>query len=405
MRDVSAVFVVAGRLLLRHWPAMLALGFLGAALRQAAVYGAIQLSDVQAQLGQLLLVLAPLGYLLPIIVMLRVCRRSLPALGEVEQLEPVAPVERRELRLVDVAVSVLVPFLAVYTAYGLLDADIFRYRNIAAADVVFNEVDEGAGATARRLGIYSLQIALLIVLGAWLLRWVTGRLERKLRLVWLAYLGALLELVYVVQLASQIVVIKVRGVAWIEDRVAYHWVQGWYDAVVDFLGPVAGAFEVSAQLVEDAVGSLDTVVIVPVAWLTVAAVVLGYQLAEQEDEERPRRGGLLSSLMADVKERFSPLVGGLRLLASAGLAPMLLFSVGFVVVTSLPALVHVASRAVIGPQTHNTWLAIGPFELALGYAVSLALSAPMLAAAVDWLVRRRRASRSPVAGPRTPATV
>ena len=404
MRDVLEVFGTAGRLLLRHWPALLALAFLGAAMRQAAVYGAIQLSDVQAQLGQLLLVLAPLGYLLPIIVMLRICRRSLPALGEVKHPEPDAPVERRELRLVDVAVSVLIPFLAVYTAYGLLDADIFRYRNIAAADVVFNEVDEGAGATARRLGIYSLQAALLIVLGAWLLRWVTGRLERKLRIVWLAYLGALLELVYVVQLASQIVVIKTRGVAWIEDRVAYHWVQGWYDAVVDFLGPVAGAFEVGVRFVEDVAGSLDTVVVVPVAWLTVAAVVLGHRLAEREDEERPRRRRS-SSLLAEVKERFSPLVDGLRLLASAGLAPMLLFSIGFVVVTSLPALVRVAARAVIGPQTHNTWLAIGPFELALGYALSLALSAPMLAAAVDWLVRRRRASRSPVAGPRTPATV
>ncbi len=404
MRDVLEVFGTAGRLLLRHWPALLALAFLGAAMRQAAVYGAIQLSDVQAQLGQLLLVLAPLGYLLPIIVMLRICRRSLPALGEVKHPEPDAPVERRELRLVDVAVSVLIPFLAVYTAYGLLDADIFRYRNIAAADVVFNEVDEGAGATARRLGIYSLQAALLIVLGAWLLRWVTGRLERKLRIVWLAYLGALLELVYVVQLASQIVVIKTRGVAWIEDRVAYHWVQGWYDAVVDFLGPVAGAFEVGVRFVEDVAGSLDTVVVVPVAWLTVAAVVLGHRLAEREDEERPRRRRS-SSLLAEVKERFSPLVDGLRLLASAGLAPMLLFSIGFVVVTSLPALVRVAARAVIGPQTHNTWLAIGPFELALGYALSLALSAPMLAAAVDWLVKRRRASRSPVAGPRTPATV
>jgi hypothetical protein len=152
-------------------------------------------------------------------------------------------------------------------------------------------------------------------------------------------------------------------------------------------------------------GSLDTVVVVPVAWLTVAAVVLGYRLAEQEDEERPRRGRLRSSLVAEVKERFSPLVGGLRLLASAGLAPMLLFSIGLVVVTSLPALVHVAARAVIGPQTNNTWFAIGPFELALGYALTLAFSAPMLAAAVDWLVRRRRASRSPVAGPRTPAAV
>jgi len=403
VRDVPAVFVTAARLLARHWPALLCLGLLGAAMRSAAVYGAIRLSDAQAQLGQAMLILAPLGYLLPVVFMLRVCRRSLPALEQVEHLDVVAPVEQRELRLVDVAVSVLVPFLAVYTAYGLLDADIYRYRNIAAADIFLNLKAEGVGATAKRLGIYSLQVSLLFVAAAWALRWVTGRLERRLKIVWLAYVGALIELFYVVMLASQVVVIKVKGRAWIEDRVAYQWVQDAYDAVVDVLGPAAGAFKAVASLAEAVAGSLDAVIVVPVAWLAVAAVVLGYRLADQESPQEARASGFLASLASEAKERFAPLRDGLRLLASAGLAPMLLFSLGFVVVTGLPALVHDAARAVIGPRPHFTWVAISPFELSLGYALSLALTAPMLAAAVDWLVRRRRSARSP-ASPTTSAS-
>jgi hypothetical protein len=398
VRDVPAVFLTAGRLLVRHWPALLALSFLGAAVRLAAVYLAVQVSDVQTQLAQLLLLLAPLGYLLPMVAMLRICRSSLPTLAAVDEIVEEAPTERREVRLVDVAVSALVPFLAVYTAYGLLDADIFRFRNVAAADILFKGLagDPGkAGATASRLGIYSIQVALLIVAGAWLLRYALGRAERRWQLTALAYVGALVELYYTVQLASQVVVIKVEGAAWIEDRVAYRWWTDAYDWVVDALGPVAGAFKAVAGLVEDVVSSLDAVVLVPVAWLALAAVVLGFKLVEQDEPEGGGPQGLLRAIWADVKERFSALVDGVRLLGSAGLVPMLLFSLGFITITRLPALLHEGVRAVVGPQPFQTWYAFGPYELAAGFALSLALTAPLLAAAVDWLVRARAGRRSP----------
>jgi len=304
-----------------------------------------------------------------------------------------APTEGRRLRLVDVAVSALVPFLAVYTAYGLLDADIYRFRNVAAADIFFSGSGGGVGTTAGRLGIYSLQVALLIVAGAWLARFLLGRAERRWHVSALAYVGALIELYYTVQLASQVVVIKVDGEAWIRERVAYHWLQDLYDAVVDLLGPVAGVFEGVATYVEDVAGSLDAVVLVPVAWLALAAVVLGFTLTEQ-DEEVGRRS-FLAALWADVKERFTALVDGVRLLGSAGLAPMLVFCLGFVTVTRLPALLHELVRAVVGPQPFQTWYAFGPYELAVGFALSLTLTAPLLAAAVDWLIRARAASRSP----------
>lgn len=408
MRDVLGVFATAGRLLLRHWPALLALSLLGAAVRNGTVWAATRLSDVSGQLGQLVLVLAPLGFLIPMVAMLSVCRRSLPALQEADEVSDVAPTEGRQLRLVDVTVSLLVPFLAVYESLGLLEADLFRYRNSAAADDFIQAFGNGVldGTTASRLGIYPLQVALMIVAGAWLVRWALGRAERRLHLLGLAFVGAFVELYYTVQLASQLVVLRARGEPWLRDRVAAHWVEDAYDAVTDFLGPLGGAFQGLAHVVELALGSFDAVVVVPVGWLAFAAVVLGYRLVTQEPAPEgpaatPRRG-LVRSFRADLKERFSALFEGLRLLLAAGLLPMLVFSLVLLLFLSVPALVHPALAVVVGPREFGTWLAINPFEIAAGFALSLMLTAPMLAAAIDWLVRTRAATRTQAA-PTTPA--
>ncbi len=236
------------------------------------------------QLGQLMLVLAPLGFLLPVVAMLSVCRRSLPALQEVEALDEVAPTEGRQLRLLDVAVSVMVPFLAVYASYGLLEQDLFRYRNVKAAELFIQGLtpDGEVVSTAGRLGVYSVQVALLIVLGAWIVRYLLGRAERRFHLTALAYLGAFVEVYYTTQLAAQLVVLRVKGRPWLQDRVAAQWLQDAYDAVVDFLGPLAGAFTWLAHGAQDISGSFTLVVVVPVGWLALAAVVLGYRLAEPE---------------------------------------------------------------------------------------------------------------------------
>jgi hypothetical protein len=406
VRDIPVVFLTAGRLLLRHWPALLTLAFLGAAVRNATLWAAVQVSDVQGQLGQLMLVVAPLGYLLPVVAMLSICRRSLPSLQVAAHEVEVAPTERRQLRLADVAVSVLLPFLAVYESYGLLSSDIERFRNLAAADEYFQQ---GTGPISYdyqgRLGIYSLQVALAIVAVAWVLRWALGRIERALGLYVLAFVGAFVEVYYTAQLAGQSVVIRQRGEAWLRERVAVGWLESAYDAVTDALGPVAGAFRWLVDAAQAAFGSFDAVVLVPVAWLTLGAVVLGYRLAEQAPvsaavERSP--GGVLRSFVADVRERFSALLGGLRLLAAAGLAPMLVFSLLFLVVVRIPAFLAYLVRGLVGPRPWDTTYAFDPAQSAIGFALSMALTAPLLAAAVDWLIRTRTVRRSQVA-PTTPA--
>ena len=102
VRDLPGVLRSAGRLLVRHWPALLTIALLGAALRSAAIWTAVIVSDTSGWAGQLFLIVGPLAYLVAIVVMIQVCRRSLPAL----------PMQN-DSRLLDVAVSVLVPFLTV----------------------------------------------------------------------------------------------------------------------------------------------------------------------------------------------------------------------------------------------------------------------------------------------------
>ncbi|MCA0179915.1 MAG: hypothetical protein LCH77_10060 [Actinobacteria bacterium] len=76
-REVGRIVRDAARLLLRHWPALLTLGLLGAAWRSGTLWLAVIVSNRSGPLAQLLLALAPVGYLLAIVAMLRVVRPSL----------------------------------------------------------------------------------------------------------------------------------------------------------------------------------------------------------------------------------------------------------------------------------------------------------------------------------------
>ncbi|RLV51130.1 hypothetical protein D9V37_04215 [Nocardioides mangrovicus] len=412
---MPAVLLTAGRLIARHWPALLALSLLGAGIRAGVLWAAVEVSDSVPILGQLILILAPLGYLLPIIAMLHLCGASLPRLKEVSaQRAPEAVTEGRERRLVDVAVSVLVPFLAVYVSYGLLDQDISRFRNEAA----FNEFNRFSLLHtlhydyAGRLGIYPVQIALMIVAIAWVLRWTLGRIENLTRFLLLAFLGALVEVYYTGQVAGQSVQVRTAGTNWLDDRVAVHTVRSTYERVVDHLGWFGHPVDALTTWVLGLVGSLDAVVVVPIAWLAVGAVVLGHKLAPPAPFEHPwierltvvpawlRKG--LASLLSDIVERFSAFWNGLRLLGSAGLLPMLVFGLAFLVAIRIPLLFSEAVRLLIGPLDTDTWLAISPMEAGLGLALSMAVTAPLLAAALEWVLVPSLLSEA-AAGSRSPA--
>ena len=376
------------------------------------------ISDHNGFLGQLVLIIAPLGYLLPVIAMLHLCRGSLPHVNALDaQPGPAATTEQRERRLVDVSVSMLVPFLAVYVSYGLLEQDRQRFLNEAAFAEFnqFNLVKPSTYDYSGRLGVYAPLTVVGIVALAWVLRFALGRIESRTRFLALAFVGALAEVFWTMQVARQLTWVQHGGLHWVERRQAAVGVVGWYDDTVAHLGWLAHPVDTVTTFLFGLVGSLDAVVVVPVAWLTVGAVVLGHKLSPPADTDRPSRFARIpapvrkvgSSLTSDLRERWSAFWGGLKLLGTAGLVPMLVFGLVFLVAIRIPLLVSQLVRLVVGPVLTDTWLAFTPMEQALGIALSMAITAPLLAAAVDWLIAPRLLEQEAVteeaAAPRSPA--
>jgi hypothetical protein len=414
------ILVSAGRLFVAHWPALLTLGLLGVAVRNGAMWGAVELSQWNSFVAQLLLIVSPLGYLVPVIGMLWVCRQSLPhlsaqaapsraaaaaGLGQVPGMlptrgAPIMPSEGRERRLIDVALSVLVPFLVIYEVEGLMDADRARFINEASADELFNDLFAPGGLDwTSRLGVWNGWTLVAIVLAAFLLRWLLGRLEGKLRFLGFAVLGGCLEIYWTSQVAGQIEAIELG--LWDEatDRQLVAAAVGTVGVAQEAVGETGNdAVVFVADGVVTVLESLDVVLVAPLAWLAIGAVVLGHKLMEPPSTEHhwldrmtwlPRGlRSILESLTDDLRARFSALWNGVKMIVDGGLGPMLVFCLGYLVLMRVPQGLGWLVRAVTGPVESDTWLAFSPMESAAGLALALALAATLIAATVEVLVER-----------------
>lgn len=70
VRDIPAVLVSAARILRTYWAPFIVIACLGLAVRSGALWIAVEVSDHNAFIAQLILVIAPLGFLLAMIAML-----------------------------------------------------------------------------------------------------------------------------------------------------------------------------------------------------------------------------------------------------------------------------------------------------------------------------------------------
>lgn len=394
-RDLTAVVVNGGRLWLRHWPVLATLALLGGAARMGAIWAATSVSAVQPTLGFAVLVLGPLGSVAAIVLMLLAMRDSLPSLSAAARAQA-APDPRtgRPRRVVDVLASVLVPFLAVYASYGYLAEDRARYQNaVVARETVERDIFSAIGSTERAL-VATGWMAVAVVVVAVVLRWALARLEGRLDARALGFLGGYVEAFWLVVLAAGFTAYRQDAWAWAESRRAISIVVGWWDSFLDVLGPVAGPVDAVAGFLLDVLGSLDDLVVVPLAWLAVGLVVFGRALpvmrlrgpralARVPGPVRRWAGQALDPVLGDLRLRFSGLVNGIRQLALAGLGPMLVFGLAFLVAVRLEDVLALGVRAVAGPVPLNTWLAFSPHVETVTRAVGLTVTVALIAAAVD----------------------
>jgi hypothetical protein len=330
---VLGMLKTTGRLLAAHWPALLAWFLAGVLARYLVIEVAGFVGAWSAVGGLLLMPLAILARLIGFVAMFLVLREGMARLGAIAPLPPTAAERRRAF--VDALLAGILPFFAFYAAWGYLRADMAAYsvraldvqKDVNGASQLLGDeaVTRGAG-TVTELGFEPVTIVLIVL--AFAGRWAWKRYRERLpRLLSLA--AVYLEAVWV----FLTVILLSQATGWVSDWIASRQAMVWLGDVRAFVAeqlvPVAWVWEA----VEWLLGELGGIVLLPVAWLTIAGVIYGQAVAAEaprlsgEVAERVRRGwgalpGGLRRRLADVWDeltsRFRPIARALVLMWRAG---------------------------------------------------------------------------------------
>ncbi|MBB2985680.1 hypothetical protein [Terracoccus luteus] len=434
--DAFAVVVDGLRLAGRHLPVLLTLFLLGAAVRGAVIWAAVELSDEHPVAAQLLLPLAPIGTLAAIVFMLRALSPSLRHAGfgrdpggrpDTGAGAPDRPRHRRLAtatnRQLGLLASMLVPFLTVYSAQGLLEADRRQFVNSAAFAEFRSNADffYGGSSGPNRFVLGGTAVIIGVVVVTFALRRLINGFDLASRSTGMGLFAAYVEIFWIFSVAAWATGLVDVFARWRDSRAFTVWVLDRWHAVVDVLGPVGVPLRTAVEWVVGLLADGTDLVVVPVAWLTVGAVAYGQSAALRGDSlrsvplsmglRRGDRGGrqatrtraalrtartrlpapvrrLGRGATADLRERFGTFAQGVRLLVAAGLVPMLLFCIVFSVARAVEWGVSELIRVVRGPVDPSTGLAFAPwFSLVSGAAHTLLLVG-LIAAAVDRIITR-----------------
>lgn len=426
--DALSVVVGSVRIIAAHWPVLLTIYLLGQAVRNGALWAAVVTTKVNHTLGAFLVPIAPLATLTALILMLRVVSPSLPfATFDAAATAPAAnapaanataagasaptTMVARQTRVVRerlaLLASTLIPFLAVYTAQGYLKEDQTKFVTEANADEFMNNADFwlGRGVLDGSRTVIASGYWFWVLVGlALALRWLVDRLDLPERSTGWGLFAAYVEVAWVTLLATGFTNQVREWQGWIERRQFVATVYDWWVGLTDLLGPVASPVRGAVSWVWGSLGGFDDIIVVPMAWLTVGAVVYGRSITApsvragvdpraQAWRQRMARvpkpvrkaGG---EFIAGWWSRFKGLAGGVRTLASAGLTPMLLFCLVFVLATGAETLTALGLQRLIGPGNVNDLIAFTPYRDLLARAVYTVLVVGLLAAAVDRIVGR-----------------
>lgn len=413
-----AVVLEAARLFVAHWPVLVVVLLLGATARELVLWGSFELSKISPVAATVTVALAPLVSVIALVVALRAV---MPSMSHVPD-EAGLPGSRR----LAVVGGALVPFLAVYAAQGYLTKDSRRFVNEVYADefrstnwFLGESMDERTWAGAPWV------VTLTIVVLALVLRWGLDRYALTQRHWGFGFLAGWVEALWLLTIAKTITTGWSTVWTWTNERQGVAWLVEGYEWVVGVLGPVGAALSSVISWTLGVLGSFDVLVVVPLAWLTVGAVVYGREIgapAKAPDLEDVRRrvvGSVqheqarahlerarrLRRRMSGVRERvpevptwlrawvtgpitsitgrFTALGKGLLTLLRAGLVPMITLCLVLVGGRHLGTLVGDGLRWVVGPMDTDWAVTISPtFDLVLTLVNTLVMVV-LIAAAVD----------------------
>lgn len=381
-----------------HWPQLVGLFLLGWAGRMGFVWLAVVVSDWSPTVAVLLLPLAPLATLLSLILMLRVTADTLPAFDNLFA----APRRERWRDNLAVATQVLLPFLAVYASQGLLrdDTRLFLY------DSTFDEwVNTGLADIDFGRATYAEGWALVaMVVGALALRKVISLTGVAKKAVAWAFAATYLEALWMVTFAQSLKSMIESLTTWVTSRAIVAQVLDWWNALLASLPQIVAPIEAVLGAIGGVLEQAGNLVVVPVAWLAIGAAVYGQKLKDGEpiathEDVTQRLAKVPNPVRRVVAQTVEPVTTPIKeaataigRVAAAGVVPMVLFCIVFVVASQMKVLVAAGFRVVVGPQEPWLLYSLEPYSILLQRLVYFTLALALLAAAVNTVVLAQRNS-------------
>lgn len=363
-------------LLGRYWPSLVAVCATGLAMRQVIVWVGVYATLVHPTVGALILPLAPMSMMVALVLMLRLMRPSLSALID----DPVEPMHQA-------VIAVLLPFLAVYAAHNYLAED----RRSFLTDAVYHELLTGNLENFRfdRAIVAEGIVAILVIIIALAARKVLIWFELPRRHIFWGGVAVYIEVLWMMFAAGLATGYLRDLVAWIETRMAWSWWLQFRSWLVESLGALGRVISWGIDLTSQILADSGELVIVPIAWLAMGALVYGPRLVEHNaksgtlQDAAGRMRTAASEIISPVTEPIQKAWAAVRMVALTGLGPMVLFCFIFVLAQQVMVGVVFAMRWLIGPQALDLSEALGPIVLSVRRLVYLVVVMSLLGAAIN----------------------
>ena len=397
-----AVLRLAGQLLRRHWPALLALYLAGTLGRYVAVEVAGFVGAYSAIGGALLFPLAILSRLVALVAMLLVLRDGMVELGALAPIPAESSARRRAF--VDALLAGILPFVAFYAAWGYLREDAADYfsrvlevNSGLIADEILLGQERAGDAAAGELSFGPITIVIIVAAfaGRWLWKRYRSRLPKGL-----AAIAVYLEVLWVYLSVTLIGDALNQVAAWVQTRQGLVWLGDLREWVGAQLAPVAWVWDA----VEWLLGEVGGIVLLPIAWLTIAGVIYGQAVAPQS----ARLGGRvavraqarfntlpsrlrarLRDIWSDVIARFQPIGRALLLMWRAGPVLVGSYVLLFTILLGLDAALEIGVTRAIGPQElGGFWMVNAPLIFLFVPLVIEPLRVVLVASAYDAVIGR-----------------
>ncbi|MEV4889500.1 hypothetical protein AB0K48_08935 [Nonomuraea sp. NPDC055795] len=348
--------------------------------------GAVYAGDVEAPrkyLGFAVMSLAVLATLASYVAMLQVLRRNAILTGAADG---------QGGRLSTLIAQTMLPFLAFYGAWGLFTDDVRQYSILSQELFGVQEIEN--------LSFNPLLTTSFIALGAFAARVAVGKAYERWPKGRLGLLSIALESMWMF-----FAVISVEH--WIGERIAWLTSRSAWVAAADVIGGVLGPV---GEAVAAVVPNLKDALVLPLVWVTIAAVVYGREMGQGEaliqgtrvesgagrvKEAAPEPVRKVAEFVSrDLRDKYTPMLNGLRMVLRAGPVFFLVFCLCYTLLGVGHDWAFIGVVNLIGPHESNWWTVWhGPIKFGVT-AVYEVLRISLLAAALQMALRMASAVRN-----------